>query len=775
MLQRAGWMVFVLIVGVAAAQGQQRYELKPRFAVGQRWAEQRTNTFEMATTVKVQQQLVEQNRQRSKEVYEFEWEVLAIANGVPTAARVAFGAKCGAEMTANGQTQSMKFPAAGMTVEARRQPDGSVTITPTSANTPEVVAVFEDLFEVDPGAYPKAPVAVGESWTWDKQSVADAFGLAADDEGTVTCTLKSVSMRDGREVADINFHVKFSKGEAQESPGQRIATLTESTFEGLGKMDVGAGRLLEFNLSGPIVVGGIIYGPDESGNLTPQADLDGDGRMTLETRVRLVGAQPAGPGVVPTPTGVVEFAGEYSNPQMMLTLTRAAAGYEGKLRLGAQEFPVRATADGAALKGSFQSEGHWFDFNATLSGTTLSLTTGGKTHALNKKVTPQNPLGGDQPANPLGGGQPANPLGGGGQGNPPQPAPLPREAATGDQQAATSRYYVYRCLDHQGFRDPAGGPLEVFRMLIPEGWRFTGGVTWKVNHKNLYALSRVDLVNPADLTFRVVSPDESVVLQNFPEVHFADLRGSPAYEMGGFPTGSNYAGFVVCPTMDPASYITEFVIPQQRGALQNARIVESRELPSVANRYDREAAIVNGALQGLMGGGVSHRAALVVVDYDLGGRPYREAFVVALGYLQTPGITMWSSRLNLSMRAPREEAERWQPVAATMLNSVKFNMRWIGEYLKLQKQAEGTIIDVDRFCQKVDAEITANRAETNAQIHRDMYPRLAPFCDHVGADGNRYFLETDQQHQMNEQGLIRSGTTLPDQEGWRRMPEYTGR
>lgn len=336
-------------------------------------------------------------------------------------------------------------------------------------------------------------------------------------------------------------------------------------------------------------------------------------------------------------------------------------------------------------------------------------------------------------------------------------------------------FAVYRCLDERGFRDPAGRPLEIFRMLIPQGWRFNGGATWKINHKNAAALTRVDLVNPVTLTFQVSSPDGGVVVQTYPEVHFADLRGSPVYDMGVIQDGGDYAGFTVCPVVDPATYITEFVIPRQRGALQNARIVESRSLASMVRRYDREAAIVNAALQGVAAGGVSHQAALVVVDYDLNGQPYREGFVVVLGYLQTPGITMWSSRLNISMRSPRAEVERWQPIVATMLNSVEFNMRWVGELMRIQKRAGDTIIDVDRFCQKVDAEITANRAETNAQIHRDMYPRLAPFVDHVGADGKKYFLETDQQHQMNEQGLIRSGDTLPDQEGWTRMPEYTGR
>ncbi len=782
MIRRTMWMGLALLCLPAAVQGEDKFEIKPRFIAGQCWSERRVNTFEMTTTVKVQQQVAETNRQKSRQTHETEWEAIKVTNNVPMIARVKFGSNCGGEVEENGQRQTIRFPMAGKTIEVSRRPDGGADIKPADADIPEVHAFLEDLFEPDLGAFPKTPLAVGESWSWEKESVANAFDLGEDDEGSITCTIKSVSTQNGRKMAEITIRVQLKVVAAQQGGGQRIATLTESNLEGRGLMDVAAGRMVELNLSGNVVVSGIISAPDENGNLTPQADLDGVGRMTLESRSRLLSEKKTdGPG--PTAkTDNTNFAGEYSNTEMKLILRAAADGYQGNLSMGDRKFPVRAKAEGDTLNGSFQSEEHWFDFTAKFDGITLTLTTGGKTHILQKKIVPKNPLGGspsekqppkkEEPANPLGGSatgiaEPARPT------QPPS-SQQPKPTGPSAQAPATTDYAIFQCLDTQGFRDASGRPLEVFRMLMPRGWRFTGGLTWKVNHKGIYNMSRVDLVNPVELAFKVSSPDEHVVIQAYQEVHFADLRGSPAYEMGGFPTGSNYGGFISCPTMDAASYITEFVIPRQRGGLQGAQIVESKSLPSVVQRYDRETAIVNGALQGAMGGGVSHQAALVVVDHIIGGLPYREAFVVALGYLQTPGITMWSSRLNISMRAPRDEVERWQPIIATMLNSIEFNMRWVGELLKVKRNAEGVVMDVDRFCQKVDAEITRNRAETNAQIQRDMYPRLAPFCDHTGTDGKRYFLETDKQHQMNEQGQIRSALTLPDQEGWTRMPEYTG-
>jgi len=761
---------------VCSASAQQRYDLRPRFAAGQRWAEERTQTFEITTTVKSGQQVLERNQQSNRQVLEIEWEVLAIKDGVPTAARVAFGPKCGSEVTQNGQTQTMRFAAAGTTVEARLLPDGDVEYKPAGAGAPEVAAVFEDLFEINTGAYPRQPVAVGESWLWDNSAVIDAFDIGPDDQGSVKCTLKSVANEQGREIGNVEFRIELKQGAAQEGEGRRIATLTETNLTGTGRLDIAAGRMIELKLTGEVVMSGLVYGTDEAGHLTPQADINGSGRVGMEAHARLLGGNAPSPTAAP-PAGGADYAGEYANPEMKLLLTKSADGFTGTIRMNEREFPVRAKPDGAMLKGAFESEGHWFDFTATLAGTTLTLATGGKTHTLQKKVAPVNPLGETTPANPLGGGAPENPLGGGGSdagSNRPTPPPSGEGGGSPPRSLAARSYDVFRCVDERGFHDASGRPLEIFHMLLPHGWRFEGGLTWKINQRDVTTLSRVDLVNPADLSFRVLSPDERVVIQAYPEVHFADLRGSPAYNMGMFAPGSDYGGFVVAEVMDPASYITQFVIPRQRGGLQDARIVESKEIPSLAQRYDREAAITTAALQAAGAGGISHRAAMIMVEHQIGGRVFHEAFVVVLGYLQTPGITMWSSRLNLSMRAPREEVEQWRPVIATILGSIEFNMRWVGEYIRLQKRAEGVIIDVDRFCQQVDADITRNRAETNAQIHRDMYPRLAPFCDHTGPDGNRYFLETDLQHQMNERGVIRSDISLPDEAGWTNMPEYTG-
>jgi hypothetical protein len=46
-------------------------------------------------------------------------------------------------------------------------------------------------------------------------------------------------------------------------------------------MDITAGRMIELKLSGDVVMNGILYGADGQGNMQPQADITGTGKMGL--------------------------------------------------------------------------------------------------------------------------------------------------------------------------------------------------------------------------------------------------------------------------------------------------------------------------------------------------------------------------------------------------------------------------------------------------------------------------------------------------------------
>jgi hypothetical protein len=106
------------------------------------------------------------------------------------------------------------------------------------------------------------------------------------------------------------------------------------------------------------------------------------------------------------------FAGQFRNDQMSIEIIPGQTGaYSGTIHFGAKDFPLEARQNGAQLQGTFNSQGHQFPFIAKLEGPQLSLTTGGRTHRLQRQDT-TNPLGADAtapPVNPLAKGPVAAP------------------------------------------------------------------------------------------------------------------------------------------------------------------------------------------------------------------------------------------------------------------------------------------------------------------------------------------------------------------------------
>jgi hypothetical protein len=142
-----------------------------------------------------------------------------------------------------------------------------------------------------------------------------------------------------------------------------------------------------------------------------------------------------------------DFARKFEGDGVSLSLAKVGdRTYEGKLRHGGKEYPVKATREGSKLSGTFASGDQSFSFAATLSGDTLTLTSGGKTYRLEGEAS--------RAANPLGAGPAANPLGakpGGAAAK--KGAPVPLE---GVDKGAASR-----------FEHPRG----YFSFEMPKGWK----------------------------------------------------------------------------------------------------------------------------------------------------------------------------------------------------------------------------------------------------------------------------------------------------------------
>lgn len=326
-------------------------------------------------------------------------------------------------------------------------------------------------------------------------------------------------------------------------------------------------------------------------------------------------------------------------------------------------------------------------------------------------------------------------------------------------------YTPYTCYDQNGLKDTGGRPMKVFDMLVPKGWKVDAKVIWKNTQKRPTELTRTDLMQPVDLQFKMFSPDMHQGLVFLPEVWFADVSSAPA--AGYFPPGSNYGGFVSMPVMDPVSYIKKIIIPHQV-QIQNYQLLQAVELPALAQSKDRELQIMNSALQ-TASLQVQHRAAMVRINFVQNNIPMEGVIISVLRYLSVPGIKMWMSTGSFGVWAPRQSFKAWQEPLITSLQSFHLNPAWAMKCMLIANNNQRGIAKVDAMAAKIDAEIWASRAKTNNQIHREMYPLLAPFADKRGPDGKTRFLPTDKEHQVDPNGNIRSGNDLPDEPGWTNM------
>ncbi len=338
----------------------------------------------------------------------------------------------------------------------------------------------------------------------------------------------------------------------------------------------------------------------------------------------------------------------------------------------------------------------------------------------------------------------------------------------GKPTGAAVTYRVHRYIDQGGLRDPQTGQwLEGFRILVPEGWQFTGGFRWIANEKPANLLSKTDLLNPVKSDYAVASPDGRSVYRQYPVEYWVQTSSL-------FQPGQNYNGMIVCAAMTPEQYITQFVIPRQRGVqAADARVVKQGPLDELAAKYATESRQLSSLLGSTSDTSLTFKAGTVTIEYTENGVASREQFTCILQYLQTAGMIMWWPRMNFSVRAPQDRFEAQIPIFTTMALSVQTNPYWSIGLIRLRDQANISIAQADAYANKVRNEIAASHAQTNHELARDGGYLSGDYYDYKGTDGNRYNLPTDKYHFMNPGGdILSQDNSVPPSSEWTSIEPY---
>lgn len=206
--------------------------------------------------------------------------------------------------------------------------------------------------------------------------------------------------------------------------------------------------------------------------------------------------------------------------------------------------------------------------------------------------------------------------------------------------------------------DPYGGNIEAFRLLIPAGWIWRGGVQWNLRYANV-----------ASVALRVRNPRGPEAVESYPLI---PQIWSDATPLG--PIGGNYLGSEVRPPLPAASFLTQLVIPTLRGRL-GPSVVNAVPLPRVARQLSSLPADPSTP--------TTYDAARVRITYRENGRSIEEDFFVGISYARSqllPGSTIWQPLVLYSFKAGRGQLDRASRILQTVVSSTRPNLRWYAGY-----------------------------------------------------------------------------------------------
>ena len=269
----------------------------------------------------------------------------------------------------------------------------------------------------------------------------------------------------------------------------------------------------------------------------------------------------------------------------------------------------------------------------------------------------------------------------------------------------------FSTLSFQRVAEPKEG---AFTLLVPHGWIVEGGIL-RINPMMMGGPAQ-SVEAKCDLTVKK-DTEGTVMIRWIPELTYFDSR-TMGFGLGGmFPPGSNYNGMPVLPLMPAVNFLWEASFPNLHPYATDIKIIESRQLPAIAQRYQQGAMTM-----GLM---LGYDAGVVEYKYDEHGITYKEIAFTVIEDMSPIGATgMWKNKDTIIMRAPLRQFAKWQKVLSVIHRSGILNPQWVAMEVRGQIQRGNMVVNSMHEMQKIEREITEHRQKTNWEINNDMFLTL---------------------------------------------------
>jgi hypothetical protein len=235
-------------------------------------------------------------------------------------------------------------------------------------------------------------------------------------------------------------------------------------------------------------------------------------------------------------------------------------------------------------------------------------------------------------------------------------------AAAGNK---TVTFHKKTIIDRQGFG------MEAFRLLIPDGWRFKGGISWNT----------AKFPAEASTAWTVTSPDGLSRLEQLPHTTFfwsEEPSLQQSYAQGGA---------IIQAPMDAASYLRNIFLPRYRPQASQMKILASGPLPELARETrsltEYHMGIFNQISPFQFRFDLQADAGHIKVSYQMNGRRIIEDITASICYMTAyfPGMygyvtgTTWIPRVK-SFSAPAGRMEQQARLFRIMVDSYRENPEW---------------------------------------------------------------------------------------------------
>ncbi len=266
--------------------------------------------------------------------------------------------------------------------------------------------------------------------------------------------------------------------------------------------------------------------------------------------------------------------------------------------------------------------------------------------------------------------------------------------------------------------DPQVGGDEAFRMLIPKGWKTSGGVRWMPDRSNL-----------ATVAMRIFNPGGVEALEMLPVAPFTWTEGGIAF----FPVGSIYLGNEVLPPItDPVEFVRRIVLPRHRGGAAGLRVTQTSPMAEIA-------AAVRESVQEP---GVNKRveAVRVRIEYEERGRTLVEDIYSVLVYSTAallPGTTFWGPERLAAFRAEKGKLDQLSGLLQAMASSVRLNMGWFSKYQQVVRMWQQNQMRAIRNAGELSRYIARTNDEINTTL-RQSYETRQRSQDRINERFSRY-------------------------------------